>query len=447
MGTTGYTVWKLRQQFGAEADMGDMQLLYFGLKDTPKFKLAQRVTHSFDRDDDFDASTSGNEAWRGTISVTESVGGKFFEYEMSHPSHPAMGDLSYCRNDNELYNKILEDKTGLMAAMHVLQNSYEEQKTDCKVSYADAGDSEAGSSDVVLDDQMPFDCSKQLFRWRVDGWILESNLDGDIKGLYAGDGGQYFEVVDQVLDLAKVPFSGCSESSSSQITCTSDDGVETVLGGNGRGLSSTDPYVDSLAQMLASDWATVASQTQWCVAGWMGLKVAERTAPADESFSCPGKVQYGNDTVKTADSLSDAALSELEFACHRYVHGRRMTEISPIYQYLYKTTCDNDYIMTKSTKSDSFVQKLISYAGFWGCYDTGEHKCLKPRMRNGRMTMEYGTCTGEFTRSGPTRFDNIQKKYGWSSASPWSPRNQCNRRGDTLSWTPGCWSGEPGHCI
>merc|ERR1719191_1454305 len=436
MGTTGFTVWKLRQQFGAEADMGDTQLLFFGLKETPKFKLAQRVTHSFNRDEWSSTEQIGvgqavMELWRGTISVTESAGGRFFEYEMAHPSHPVMGPLSYCKKDEELQRTIKEDPTGLMAAMHVLQNSYDDQKMDSKVSSAAAGDSEAGSSGVVLDDQMPFDCNNQRFRWRVDGWIVESTLNGTIVGLYAGDGGQYFEVV-EVLDLEKSSFTGCSEKRS-PMTCDTSSirGADAAGIGGARGLSAKDWYTDSLAEGLQSLWEKMAAQTEWCT-----CPNRNPSGNESETLSCPSDVRYDVDDPKA--TLTQASRRELDFACHRYCHGRRMEEVSPIYIDFFKTSCENEKILSEST-TDSVVQELVHYGQYWGCWDVGPHKCMKlKKLTNGRTTMEYGVCYGEFTRSGPTRFESILKMYGWDSSSQYGPRNQCSGKHATSPWTPGC---------
>merc|ERR1719195_770044 len=70
VGTSGFMLFKLRQQFNEEATMGSTQLLYFGLKDTPKFKLAQRATLSFARESWLEGADV-NETWPGTIAVTE----------------------------------------------------------------------------------------------------------------------------------------------------------------------------------------------------------------------------------------------------------------------------------------------------------------------------------------------------------------------------------------
>jgi hypothetical protein len=93
LGSTGFMRMLVSQQFGADADIGDKQLLYFGMRGTPKFKLAQRVTLSFDRDswkaDDFTAADA-NEKWPGTIAVTEFRRGEIYDYEVAHPAHPVL---------------------------------------------------------------------------------------------------------------------------------------------------------------------------------------------------------------------------------------------------------------------------------------------------------------------------------------------------------------------
>eukprot|EP00419_Tripos_fusus_P063952 CAMPEP_0172925554 /NCGR_PEP_ID=MMETSP1075-20121228/213928_1 /TAXON_ID=2916 /ORGANISM="Ceratium fusus, Strain PA161109" /LENGTH=445 /DNA_ID=CAMNT_0013786469 /DNA_START=1 /DNA_END=1335 /DNA_ORIENTATION=+ len=333
VGTSGFMLFKLRQQFDEETTMGSMQLLFFGLKGTPKFKFAQRVTLSFDRDSWLEG-IDVNETWPGTIAVTEGIGSQTFDYEIWHPAHPLLGPAYYC-NDERITTMVAADKTGLLAAMHVLQSSdYDSQKDSCNLRSPHDTCNAPESSDVVLDVETPFDCEAQLFRWRVEGWVLEVRFDGEIVGLRSGDGEQRFHVDEVILDLSGVAFDGCSPASSGFAQCPNV---------TYRRLNEFHP---AAARRLSAwvSFQTWASNTLWC---GTGTDVANTPCPVDEA----------------------------DYACHRHDHGKKKNGV--IGGLATRLGCDIDRGLAERS-SNLAVQAVFGSGGIahtWGCYDHGSYRC------------------------------------------------------------------------
>merc|ERR1719161_3362291 len=115
-----------------------------------------------------------------------------------------------------------------------------------------------------------------------------------------------------------------------------------------------------------------------------------------------------------------------------------MEPLNSIYGNFWKTTCDNELAILQAT-ADVHVEKILSYSGFWGCYDIGDKTSLK--YDSTAQKMKYVTERDVLiTRYGPDRFTEINEYWGWNSASPFSPRkgNMCDgtktQRVETLCW-------------
>jgi hypothetical protein len=443
VGTSGYMLLKLRQQFGADADLGTMQLLYFGLRGTPKFKLAQRVTLSFDRDSWMEEGfslTQVNEAWPGTIAVTELRSGQVYSYEVSHPAHPVLRYMTF-GVDSRIDTKVAADKSGLLAAMYVLESSnYDGKKRACTVrSPSGPNDSGLACSAVALDGDMPFDCDKQLFRWRAEGWILETKVDGEIVGLSAGHGKQRFEVEEVVRELGGVSFNGCSESSSDPLT------LPVVPDATGRRLTSTFPP-DTLAGFWERDLAQHQqgrSATFWCGSGTVikeggtygnetdanGKLIKAWPCPEDITEDSYAEIGRPIGSFEFIESTHEERI-QTERACMRHDHGAKSTAT---YGGAVVSGCDIDAGLVRNT-ANSVVQLMFGDMGMaqiWGCWDLGQHPCWRFDEYWNVYVFDL-FCEGHHIKYGPTRYLTYQHSYGWDQQTP------PNRCVDVLPWETGC---------
>jgi hypothetical protein len=429
LGSTGFMRMLVSQQFGADAEMGDKQLLYFGMRGTPKFKLAQRVTLSFDRDswmaDDFNTADA-NETWPGTMAVTEFRNGDIYDYEVAHPAHPVLRYMAY-GTDPRIDTKVADDKTGLLAAMYVLESSdFDGVKDSCTVrSIKD--DLESACSSVVLDDTMPFDCDKQRFRWIVDGWILETALDGEILGLAAGGGEQRFEVEEVLPEFSRVPFNGCSSSSNAHLV------LPKVIPSGDRRLQTAGAVgfpEDSLAGFFGRDLAQhqqARSATFWCGSGTV--------ISGEEAWPCPEAIteQMYADIGRPLGSFefissTHAERIETEKTCMRHDHGAA-NKPGPGGSVV--SGCDIDLGLVANSMN-SVVQIMFGHFGmaqFWGCMDHGEYFCWK---WFGNMLYYGKYCEGDHTKYGPARMLTYEHSYGWN------PQERDPPCTDILPFTTGC---------
>jgi hypothetical protein len=428
LGSSGFMRMLISQQFGADADIGDKQLLYFGMKGTPtpKFKLAQRVTLSFDRDswmaDDF-TTADANETWPGTIAVTEFRSGEMYDYEVAHPAHPVLRYMAY-GIDPRIDAKVAEDKSGLLAAMYVLESSdFDGIKDVCTVrSLKD--DSESACSAVALDDAMPFDCDQQLLRWRVDGWILETKLDGEIVGLAAGGGEQRFKVEEVLPEFSRVPFNGCSPSSNAPLV------VPEVIPSGDRRLDVAGAVGfpnDTLAGFFARDLAQhqqARSATFWCGSG---TGIGSWPCPesiTEEMYAAIGRPLGSFEFIpSTHEERIDT-----ERSCMRHDHGAKSTSAAG---GAVRSGCDIDLGLVANS-ANSVVQIMFGHFGiarFFGCWDIGVYKCWAWKWG----VLLYGNfCEGEHAKYGPTRMLTYEHSYGWN------PQERDPPCTDILPWTTGC---------
>jgi hypothetical protein len=335
--------------------------------------------------------------------------------------------------DSRIDTKVAADKSGLLAAMYLLESStYDRKKDACTVRSADdLDDSRLACSAVVLDDEMPFDCDKQRFRWRVDGWILETTLDGTIVGLSAGSGEQKFEVEEVVLELSGVSFNGCSASSFSPLYLPQVDpnatGRRLQMGGMFSEENTTFPGI--LSRGMA-EHQQARSATFWCGSG-----------TDIETWPCPEDIteQMYADIGRPIGSFefiesTHAERVQTERACMRHDHGSKSTT-GPGGSV--RSGCDIDEGLVSET-SNSVVQVMFGtygFAGMWGCWDIGTYFCWKKYYGVWFYVKE---CEGEHVRYGPFRYTTKQHAYGWIDQSP---PNRCT---DVLPWATGCT--KPGDC-